>query len=194
MGVKNENDEYNELYEESRKAFRRQDYVFCFSLSTKLAEKNSPYGLATCGIILEKGKLDGIEDLEGALGFYKKLGLGLNQEEGYLGIVRVILAKHWTDERESAIKYCLGIAKNKKIAFLLLGRVYEELYTLPNYDLARKSYLKSIFLGSAWAMRRYAASLASSGNLIGSVMAHILATLLSPFFLLFGGRRAFRRG
>lgn len=188
--------EIDELRKEADAAFEGNDFERTFYLYEKLAEENVPLALFRCGLILEKGWLNGKKDLDRSLGFYRKLAINWNQDEGYLGCVRIILSKRQIDQRDKAVQYCLDAAKGplKRLAFILMGRVYEELYDRPKYKLARKAYLKSFSLGSAWALRRYAESLMKSRNFVGGVFMHVVATAVSPFMVLFGGIKVIRRG
>jgi len=188
--------EIDELRKEASIAFKKSDFERALSLSEKLAEENVPAAYYTCGLILEKGWLNGKKDLDRALEFYRKLAINWNADEGYLGCVRIILGKRQIDQRDKAIQYCLGATKgpSKRWAFILVGRIYEELYDPPQYKLARKAYLKSFSLGSAWALRQYARSLMKSRNFVGGVLIHIATTVISPFMVLFGGTQTVRRG
>ncbi|HET8637805.1 MAG TPA: hypothetical protein VFL96_13230 [Acidobacteriaceae bacterium] len=188
--------EIDELRKEARVAFKKKDFGRALSLSEKLAEENVPAAFYRCGLILEKGWLNGKKDLDRALEFYRKLAINWNADEGYLGCVRIMLEKHESEQCDKAVQYCLGAMKgsSKRWAFILLGRVYEEMYDPPEYKLARKAYLKSFSLGSAWALRQYARSLMKSGNFVGGVFMHGVVTVISPFMLLFGGIQVVRRG
>lgn len=189
-------DELRSLGQEADNAFRRKDFKIAFSVSERLAVANVPSAMFTCGLIMEKGWLTGQPDFDKAFGFYRGLAIKFNDDEGYLGCVRVMLAKHEVENREKAVHYCVDATRGrlKHLAFLLLGRVYEELYDPPDYKAARKAYRKSFAAGSAWALRQYAMSLMKSRNIIGGVFMHVVATIVSPFFVLFGGARTTRPG
>lgn len=189
-------EQLRELRQKADEAFKSKDFTLAFSLSEKLAEANVPSALFTCGLIMEKGWMHGAKDLDRAFFFFRELAIKFNDDEGYLGCVRVILAKREIENRDKAAHYCLDATKGRlrHLGFLLLGRVYEELYDPPQYKLARKAYLKSFISGSAWALRQYAMSLMKSGNVVGGVLMHVAATIVSPFFVLFGGVRTTRTG
>lgn len=189
-------DEIDKLRREARAAFKNNESERAFALSEQLATENVPSALFRCGLILEKGWLNGTVDLDRAWSFYNKLAINWNEDLGYLGCVRLILSKGEQKERDKAIQYCEHVLNGpvKYRALLLLGRIYEELYTPPNYKLAKKAYLKAIFHGSAWALRKYAVALGRSGNLVGSLLMHVVATVASPIFVLFGGMKVTRRG
>lgn len=189
-------EEIDELRKEAEVTFERKEFERAFCLYEKLAEENVPLALFRCGLILEKGWLKGKKNLDRALEYYRKLAINWNADEGYLGCVRIILSNRQTDQRDKAVQYCLGAAKGslKRLAFILIGRVHEELYDPPQYKLARKAYLKAFSLGSAWALRQYARSLMKSHNFIGGVFMHIVTTVVSPFMVLFGGIKVTRRG
>lgn len=176
--------------------FKNKNYELAFSLARKLTDINQPSGFFMCGLILEKGWLNGSPDFDGALGFYRGLAIKFNDDEGYLGCVRVMLEKHEVESRDKAVNYCVDATRGrlKHLAYLLLGRVYEELYNPPDYRLAHKAYLKSFACGSAWALRQYAMSLRKSRNMVGSVFMHVIATIVSPLLVLIGGVRATRHG
>lgn len=186
----------DELRKEADAAFEGKDFERTLYLYEKLAEENVPLAFFRCGLILEKGWVDGKRDLDRASEFYRKLAINWNADEGYLGCVRIILGKRQIDQRDKAVQYCLGVMKGplKRLAFILLGRVYEELFDPPQYKLARKAYLKSFSLGSAWAMRKYAESLMKSRNFVGGVFMHVVATIFSPLMFLFGGIKVTRHG
>lgn len=185
-----------ELKKEADAAFKNRDFEQAFTLSEKLAEENIPSAIFTCGLIMEKGWPHGAKDLDRALYFYRDLALKFNDEEGYLGCVRIFLARRDLSNRDKAVDYCLGATKGrlKHLAFLLLGNVYEELYIPPEYKLARRAYLKSFFSGSAWGLRKHAMSLMKSNNIIGGIFMHVIATVASPLFAIFGGLRTTRKG
>lgn len=191
-----DNDRLRDLSREADVAFKSKNFDVAFSISEELVKANVPSAMFTCGLIMEKGWLNGLQDLDRALFFYRDLAIKFNDDEGYLGCVRVMLAKHDMESRDKAVHFCTDATHGrlKHLAFLLLGRVYEELYSPPDYKAARKAYLKSFAAGSAWALRQYAMSLMNSKNIIAGVLMHIAATIVSPFFVLFGGARTTRPG
>src|SRR5690348_9119868 len=65
--------EVDELRKEASAAFKKKDFERTFFLSEKLAEENVPAALFRCGLILEKGWLNGKKDLDRALEFYRRL-------------------------------------------------------------------------------------------------------------------------
>jgi len=191
------NDEsLQELKRRADAAFKSKDFELTLALSEKLAEENVPSAFFTCGLILEKGWINGVKDLDRALLFYRDLAIKFNDDEGYLGCVRIFLARHDLEDRDQAVRYCTGATRGrlKHLAFLLLGRVYEDLYEPPEYKLARNAYLKSFFGGSAWALRQYAISLMKSNNVVGGAFMHAVATLISPIYVLIHGVRTTRNG
>jgi hypothetical protein len=194
--LKLDNESLQDLKRKANAAFKSKDFELTFALSEKLAKENVPSALFTCGLIMEKGWLKGAKDPDRAFHFYRDLAIKFNDPEGYLGCVRVFLARHELDNRERAVRFCLGATDGrlKHLAFLLLGRIYEEMYEPPEYKLARKAYLKSFFAGSAWALRQYAMSLMKSNHVIGGVLMHVVATIVSPIFVLFRGLRTTRTG
>ncbi|GLQ98161.1 hypothetical protein [Dyella mobilis] len=185
-----------EMKEKAGAAFKRHDFQLALALSEKLVEENVPSAFFTCGLIMERGWLNGVADLEKALFFYRNLAIKFNDDEGYLGCVRIFLARRELVNREKAMRYCQDATRGRlrHLAYLLMGRVYEELYEVPEYTLARKAYLASFFSGSAWALRKYALSLKKSHQIVGSVLIHIVATVVSPIMVLFGGVRVTRKG
>lgn len=191
-----DNAEQKKLRRNAGLAFKNHDFELAFSISEQLAKENDPSAFFTCGLILENGWLQGKKDLDRALSFYRKLAINWNDDEGYLGCVRIILSKRQNDQRDQAIQYCFDATKgpSKCWAFILMGRIYEELYDPPKFRLARKAYLKAFSLGSAWALRKYAESLMKSRNFVGGVSMHVVATIVSPFMTLLGGMKVTRHG
>jgi len=47
---------------------------------------------------------------------------------------------------------------------------------------------------AGWALRKYAESLMKSHNFFGGVFMRVITTIISPFMVLFGGRKVVRRG
>lgn len=184
-----------DLRVKANEAFNNKNFELAFRLSEKLAHEDDMSSIFTCGLIMEKGWANGVIDLDYAACCYKKLAIRFNQDEGYLGCVRIILARHEVENRETAMNYCLGATKGRleRIALLLRGRIYEELYEPPEYRLARKEYLKAFFKGSAWALRQHAMSLNTSGKHFAGSFMHVIATFVSPIILLLGGRDKARR-
>lgn len=184
------------LRQKADEAFGNKDFETALVVSKRLAAENIPSAMFTCGLILEKGWLNDKIDLNGAEFYYRKLAINFNDDEGYLGCVRIMLARREMENRDTAMQYCMGAANGriKHLAFILMGRIYEEFYDPPDYKLARRAYLKSVVSGSAWALRKYAMSLMKSKNIIGGICMHVIATIVSPFFVLFGGVRTTRTG
>ncbi len=189
-------DELKALKREASTAFKNRNFELAFSLSEKLAKAGEPSALFTCGLILENGWLGGVKDFDRAFCFFRELAIKFNDDEGYLGCVRIFLARHEFENRDIALRYCADATKGrlKHLGFLLLGDVYEELSEPPEYKLARKAYLSSFFAGSPWALRKYSMSLMKSRNIIGGFLMHVLTTIISPIFVLFGGLRVTRKG
>jgi hypothetical protein len=189
-------EELNQLRLEANVAFRRHDFERAFAISLRLTEKDIPSAFFTCGLILEKGWLGGLVDLDRAYDFFNQLAIKFNTPEGYLGCARIILAKRDFENREKAETYCRGVIGKPRdqLAYILLGRIYEELYDPPDFDSAKNAYVKAIFRGSAWALRKYANALMKSKNFVGGILMHVIATVVAPFFLLFGGLKVTRNG
>ena len=184
------------LNSEADTAFTSGDFERAFECSQILAEQNFASAMFTCGLILENGWIDGVADLERANKYYRDLAIHFNSDEGYLGCARVILGRREIESRDQALKFCDGATRgrSKHLAFLLMGRIYEELEDPPQYQLARKFYRKSFCSGSAWALRQYARSLMRSRNYIAGVSMHIIATIVSPALIALGGLRKARDG
>jgi len=189
-------DQIENLLRQENTAYKERNFDLALELAEKLAGENVPSSFFTCGLILEKGWSSFGIDLNRALEFYKKLAIQWNDAEGYLGCVRIILARKEFDQRDKAIQYCLTETKGRLsyLAYLLLARIYEEMYSPPDYRLAKKCCIKSIFLGSAWALRNYALILGRSGNIAGAFSMHIVATVCSPLIVVFGGFKKVRKG
>lgn len=191
--------EKSEIYilsEKSRKALMKHDYSVALNVSQKLALENVPVGLFNCGLIYEHGWGLTHPDMETALQYFRKLAIYFNESEGFLGCVRIILARHDLPECERAISYCMQCIDGPSavFAYLSLGRVYEELHVPPQWKLARRAYLRAFFRGSPFALRKYASSLMRCKKYVSGVMVHIIATILSPLMLIIGGRRVTRIG
>jgi TPR repeat protein len=189
-------DQIENLLRQENAAYKEGKFDLALQLAEKLSNENVPSSFFTCGLILEKGWSSCGIDLDRALEFYRKLAVRWNDAEGYLGCVRIILAKNDFDQRDKAIQYCLteSMGRLSYLAYLLLARIYEEMYMPPDYNLAKKYCIKSIFHGSAWALRKYALLLGRSGNVVGAFSMHIVATVCSPLIVVFGGFKKVRKG
>jgi TPR repeat protein len=177
-------------------AFASRNFALAFSLSNKLVEENVASAMFTCGLIMEKGWLNGVKDFDCAYYYYNKLAIQFNNEEGYLGCVRIILLRHEFENRHKALMYCLGATtgRSKHLAFLLLGKIHEELSEPPDHRKAREAYLKSFFSGNSWALRKYAMSLIKSKKYFSGAAMHVIATIASPILIFVGGLRKSRNG
>lgn len=189
-------DQIEDLLRQENAAYKEGNFDLALQLSEKLSVENVPSAFFTCGLILEKGWSSCGIDLDRAREFYKQLAINWSNAEGYLGCVRIMLAKKELDKRDKAIQYCLSETKGglSYLAYLLLARIYEEMFVPPDYKLAKRYCIRSIFHGSAWALRRYAVLLGRSGNIVGAFVMHIVATVCSPIIVLFGGFKKVRKG
>lgn len=72
-------------------------------------------------------------------------------------------------------------------AKMLLGLLNQKV--LMNSTEARKWYLSAYFGGLPWGLRYYADSHKHDGNSVIASLAHLIATLTSPFLVIFNGPR-----
>lgn len=186
----------NELRRRADIAFKDRDFKTALQLSEQLVKEQVPEGYLTAAIISEHGWDGSDPDLQKAMVFYSGLCSRFNAREGYLGVARIYLKKAEKCNAERAERHCLHVVEESgdPIAYLLLGRVYEELFGDGHLGLAARNYLKAGLRGSAWAWRKYAQVKAKTGHHLVSLLAHIFATVISPALIFFGGMRLSRRG
>jgi TPR repeat protein len=186
----------NKLRDEANDAYNRRDFKTALPLFELLAKEGLPEGIYTSALIFENGWHGSEPDLHAAEEFFSSLAIKFNEPEGYLGLARIILKKGEAANLGKAENYCRHvIAKNgDPIAYLLLGRIYEELAGSTEYARAKANYFRAGLRGSAFAWRRYAFLQAKMGNGFAAALAHIFATLVSPVILIARGLRATRRG
>lgn len=195
------NEDLRSLVDEEEMAFRSRDYERCFQLAQRLIVEKKLVGFFRCALILENGLLTNGKDLDGADKIYWQLIQRFDFAEGYLGRARITLAKNDISNRETALRYCREVTDGdlkhrrwKQFAYLLEGRIYEELFDPPDYERAARSYRMSIFSGSALSLRLYARSLMHSGRFLSGILMHVIATVSWPFFVAIFGVRATRYG
>lgn len=184
------------LRDKANRAMQNKEYRTALDIYEKLAEDDQPDAMLMCGLIYEKGWDKELLDLDKAGEYFTKLAIKWNAAPGYLGCVRVMLAKHDVQNRDKAVMYCRDLIKGKyrRDGYLNLGHVYEELFDPPELVLARRSYFHAFASGSSWALRQYAISLMKSRNYIRGIAMHVIATVVAPFLVLRGGSSATRDG
>lgn len=182
------------LRNQASQAIKNRDFNLALECYEVLAAKDIPDGIFMCGVIHENKWDETLHDLDEAYGFYRKLAIEWNADSGYLGCVRVILANKDVSHRDTALNYCrqLITGDEKRYGYLTMGRIYEELHDPPEEKLARSAYFHSFLHGSTWALRKYATSLMNSKKYLRGIAMHVVATIVSPFLLFFGGLGATR--
>jgi len=189
--------DFEKLRVQATIAFNSENMESALELSEKLAETGDAQALFTCGLIYEG--LDGFENkknLEKAWSYFQRLALNFNFDEGYLGCVRILLARREVDRWELALAYCLAAieSSNTQFGWLLLGDVLSKLNPSPDRQGACRAYLKAAMGGAPWGWRRFAEIKRADGNYLLAAVVHILATLAFPVHVLFSGFRATRTG
>lgn len=184
--------------EAHRLLLRDRDYEAAFRVYKRLADADDVSACFTCGLFYENGWLKSGKDLDLALSYYRKLAIKWNDDEGYLGIARIIFLQKNHEELDTAIRFCKDVLSNglrarKRLAFVLLGRIYEDMSDPPEHKSARKAYLKAFMCGNAYSLRLYARSLVKSRDYIGGFLMHVIATVVCPVMVLFLGRGASRQ-
>lgn len=188
-------DEIQQLRDQAHQAMRNKNYKRAMDYYEQLAQRDVPDGMLMCGVIHENQWDETLTNLDKAYEFYRKLAIKWNADLGYLGCVRVILAKGDVSSRDTALGYCRELIEGEesRYGYLTMGRTYEELFDPPEVELARAAYFRSFLHGSTWGLRKYATSLINSRKYVRGVAMHVVATIVSPFLLLFGGLGATRR-
>lgn len=186
----------DKLRSDADRAMKDNNFKLALDIYETLALRNSPDALLMCGLIREKGWDKTLLDLDKAHEFYRTLAIGWNADAGYLGCVRVILARHETQNREMALIYCRDVLKGeyKRDGYMNMGRIYEELFEPPQVALARRAYFRAFLSGSSLALRQYAISLMKSRRYVRGVAMHVAATVVAPFLVLLGGLGVTRKG
>ena len=113
-----------------------------------------------------------------------------------MGACEFFLRKKAHSEAARAEQYCL-VAINENgspLARFLLARVLEELYQPPNLQRAKKLYLQAALRGLPWGYRRLANIKIREGHKVTGILIHIIATVISPFYVLILGNKALRAG
>lgn len=139
------------------------------------------YGLSPKGVDLQRAlKL-----------YYETVGLKASIDSATrLAVARVIYKLCDKSKAIEAINLCIkSIEINENAAaYMLLGSIYE--YWVESPKEARKYFLKAYRLSMPWGMRFYARSLIRSHRYLFGFLAHIWATISSPFFFIRYGNQA----
>lgn len=189
--------DFERLRLRATRAFNEDDIETALALSEKMAETGDIQAIYTCGLIY--GGLDGFEnlrDLEKAWSYFQRLALNFNIDEGYLGCVRILLARREADRWELALDYCRAAIdlSNTQFGWLLLGDVLSKLHPNPDKPAACRAYLKAAMGGAPWGWRRFAEIKWAGGNYVFAAFIHVLATIIFPVYVLLCGFRATRTG
>lgn len=176
--------------------YRQGRYDDALEAAQKLVKHNERLGFFICALLYELGVTKKGKNLERAYGHYDTLRKAFDDLDGYMGCARIILQNNDLTSAAKAEKFCIHVIDKTKdpIAYLLLGRLYEELFGQSHYELAKKNYLKAGLRGSAWAWRKYAQLNMRMGHALIGITMHVFATLISPILVLIGGMRSSRRG
>ncbi len=113
------------IRENARRAIKDKDYKLALKNYCELADQDVPDAILMCGVIHENDWDETLTDLDVAFGYYRKLAIKWNADSGYLGCVRIILAKKDVAERDKALDYCRKLIKGeeKRYGYLTMGRV-----------------------------------------------------------------------
>ena len=182
------------MEEEAAKAFDAGDFDKALELYERLAALHYPDAYFSCGLIYEHGSSSRGQDFQIAYSYFDRLRIEWAQSEGYVGCARIILSSREIDKTGLAKRYCDEAIEldGNPFAYLVLGQIQEEF--LGNHAEARKNYVRAARRGAAWGMRLYARSHFDHGNKFVGVVAHVLVTIVHPFFLMFRGLSATRTG
>lgn len=140
--------------------------------------------LAAC--IYESGNSKHGTDYEKALDYYQALArdTGNIGSIGAVGCARTLSKKDCCANQHLIELYCLkAIEMNGSIpASFILAQMYEQCQG--KYEVARQHYLRVFKCRRPLGLRYYARSHMKHGNKIIGVMAHVVTTLLSPFYFI----------
>lgn len=108
--------------------------------------------------------------------------------EGIIGYARVLLRKD-SNRSNDVISLCREAVAldNNRRAMMIMGFVYENI--MGNFSKAKYWYLRAWRNGMPWGMRFYAEIKLKERSLTLGVLAHCLATVTSPFMVLWRGCR-----
>ncbi len=176
-------------------AYKNGKYDQALETSLELSRYNNKLGLFTCGLIYELGISSKGTDLSKAYKYFDLLSRQYHDDEGLLGCARIMIIDKSLGSKELAEEYCLEAIKisRNKIAYLNLGRVYEELFGSTSFKLSRKAYITAAFKGAAWGWRNWAIIEFKWGSVMLSIFIHVLATIFYPLYFILGGKDAIRQ-
>ncbi|MCO5247034.1 MAG: hypothetical protein M9927_24985, partial [Anaerolineae bacterium] len=154
---------------------------------------SSPYALSARylrGRGMEEGYF-GAVDLDAAIDDYMVLAAqsDLFGSDGPLSLARALLLLDHDSNAEEIQKLCnLSIGMDGNVhAMMVLARLHE---LNGKKILAGEWYLAAYKKGLPWGMRYYARMHCSLGNAFRGAMAHVVASLTSPFLVLRNGVRS----
>lgn len=188
----------DQLRHKAREALDSRDTELALSYYEELANLHLPDGYFTSGILYENMAWEKNDDeyLTKAWSHYLKLMTEFSESEGYIGCARIILARKDANRARLAESYCLEAIEidDNPFAYLVLGRVYESFGLPGKTKQAMHAYLRAAFKGAAFGMRGFARVHWRHGSKTIAILAHVIATMLSPIYRLLGGSRALRSG
>lgn len=182
--------------EKALHAYKTNQYDTALEAALILSKHNVQVGHYLCGLIYELGVSAKGQNFALAYKSFEFLAKGFDDDEGFLGCARVIFKEKDINKTSLAITHCMKAIDltGNQFAYLLLGDIYQELIDPPELGRSKQAYYRAAIHGAGWGWRRLAFLESKQKHLFRAVFLHILATLISPLYFIFGGSRAMREG
>lgn len=184
------------VYDRAMKAFEAGDVELTQALVDQaIEERPSSLDGVTLrflrGNAYEWGGYPGGIDLDKAYADYKALEewTPILGSDVLVSAARVLFDMDGQENKDEIERLCLkAVSIDQHVhAKMLLGLLNQKV--LMNSKKARKWYLSAYRGGLPWGLRYYADSQKNDGNSVIASFAHLIATLTSPFLVIFNGAR-----